>query len=71
MPGLDHVAQCTLFADSTGVWNVPSMAMWELLRSLQLVAVHAGTILLLLVVYAVALLSVLAEQAEGVFHKVL
>ena len=47
------------------------MALTEFFKTLQLVCVHIGTILLLLLVWTIAVLSVLAEQAEGVFHKVL
>ena len=47
------------------------MALTEFLKALQLVCVHTGTILLLLLLWTIAILSVLAEQAEGVFHKVL
>ena len=53
------------------VISLRCMALAEFLKALQLVCVHVGTILLLLLVWTIAIVSVLAEQAEGVFHKVL
>lgn len=43
----------------------------DVLRLIHLLVKHLSTILLLLLVYVIALLSILAEQAQPVFHKLI
>ena len=43
----------------------------DVLRVLQLVLKHVGTLLLLAAIFTAAICSLLIENAEGVFHRVL